>query len=372
MLLAGLKTRQLAYLVLADGTVFPGYSIGVNSSTVGEVVFNTSMTGYQEILTDPSYDEQIVTLTYPHIGNVGINQQDMESPKIWAKGLIIRDLSPIVSNWRAQQSLVQFLNEQNMVAIAGVDTRRLTRLVRQKGAQKGCITVGNNIQASLAKADAFPGLVGKDLASKVSNYAIDPLFWGKENTAELIARKWHVVLVDCGYKRNIFNLLEANGCRVTIVSAQTSAEDILKLKPHGVVYSNGPGDPGVCDYAIQAIQELLQKNIPIFGICLGCQLLALALGAKTIKMKLGHHGSNHPVQDLKTKKVFISSQNHEFSIDETSLPKDIEITYRSLFDGSIQGIKHKTKKAFAFQGHPEASPGPRELEQLFKDFIGIL
>ena len=359
MALSMLNNRKRASLVLADGSVFPGYSIGVQGMAVGEVVFNTSMTGYQEILTDPSYCEQIVTLTYPHIGNTGVNGEDMESEQVWAKGLIIREDSPVVSSWRAEGGLEAFLSDRGVVAIAGVDTRALTRHLREHGAQNGCIVVGDEVDEALQQAKAFDGLNGKNLAKVVSSDVQRPTQSGA------------VVLVDFGYKQNIYNLLERSD--VIIVPHNITAEELLALKPQGILLSNGPGDPAACDYAIKMVQELLQHEIPIFGICLGCQILALAMGAKTRKMKFGHHGANHPVQNLQTKSVAITSQNHGFCIDEAALPGECQVTHRSLFDNSIQGIKHKTKPFFAFQGHPEASPGPHDIEaEMFEYFRKLI
>jgi carbamoyl-phosphate synthase small subunit len=360
---------QPAILALADGSIFKGTSLGVTGSTVGEVVFNTAMTGYQEILSDPSYAQQIITLTYPHIGNVGVNALDMESEQVWAAGLVIRELSPIVSNWRAEASLPEFLQQHGVVAIADIDTRRLTRLLRDKGAQSGCIMAGEVDEAqAVAQARAFAGLEGANLASGVSRS--DSITW--EQPAALKA--WlpqsqqgqgkRVVVYDFGVKSNILNLLVARGYEVIVVSAETPASDVLALNPAGVLLSNGPGDPAACDFAIQATQILLENNVPLFGICLGCQILALACGAQTVKMKFGHHGANHPVQNLE-QRVAITSQNHGFSLDETTLPAELEVTHRSLFDGTVQGIRHTQKRAWAFQGHPEASPGPHDLNNFF-------
>lgn len=355
-----------AILALADGSVFQGISVGALGDTVGEVVFNTAMTGYQEILTDPSYCEQLVTLTYPHIGNVGVNPDDFESHRAQAAGLIIRELSPIVSNHRATQSLPEFLAIQNIVAIANIDTRRLTHILREKGAQNGCIMTGNvDPEMAVQKARAFAGLNGKDLAIQVS---CRELYYFPHTQTPA----YHVVVYDFGVKYSILRLLAERGCRVTVVPAKTSVSDVLKLKPDGILLSNGPGDPAACDYAIQNTKELLAKKIPLFGICLGFQILALACGAQTKKMKFGHHGANHPVQEVKTKKVFITSQNHGFCVDETTLPCELAITHISLFDQTLQGFKHKTLPAIAFQGHPEASPGPQDIAGLFDDFIGFL
>ena len=374
--------KQQALLALEDGSVFYGESIGANGETTGEVVFNTAITGYQEILTDPSYSRQIVTLTYPHIGNVGVNAEDEESGNVAAAGLVIRDASQIHSNWRSSQSLSEYLNQHNIVGIAGIDTRRLTRILREKGAQNGCIATGDNIDeaAIIAKAKAFPGLKGMDLAKEVTtakqydwNVGVWDLASGYDN-AELKAEDadFHVVALDFGVKRNILRLLVNRKCRVTVVPATTSADAILAMNPDGVFLSNGPGDPEPCDYAINAIKSILDKNIPTFGICLGHQLLALASGAKTIKMKFGHHGANHPVKDLKTGQVMITSQNHGFAVDEDSLPDTLKATHISLFDQSLQGIERTDKPAFSFQGHPEASPGPHDVEHLFDRFAEMM
>lgn len=372
-----------ALLVLEDGTQFHGRAIGAEGAAVGEVVFNTSMTGYQEILTDPSYSRQIVTLTYPHIGNTGTNSIDEESGAVQVQGLIIRDLPLMTSSYRSEESLSQYLKRHHVVAIADIDTRQLTRLLRDKGAQNGCIIKGQPSPALLAsaleKAQQFPGLVGMDLAKEVSTKAAYPWLQGKWtldnerphacNTADL---PFHVVVYDYGVKHNILRLLVEQGCRLTVVPAQTPAEDVLKLNPDGVFLSNGPGDPAPCDYAIRAIQRLLETKIPLFGICLGHQLLALASGAKTVKMKFGHHGANHPVKDLDTQSVMISAQNHGFSVDEASLPPNLRATHRSLFDGSLQGIHRTDRAAFSFQGHPEASPGPHDVAPLFNHFIALI
>lgn len=366
-----------AMLVLADGTVFRGISIGAPGHTVGEVVFNTSMTGYQEILTDPSYTKQIVTLTYPHIGNTGVNSEDVESSKVYASGLIIRDLPLIHSNWRSEQSLSDYLVKHNVVAIADIDTRKLTRVLREKGAQAGCIIAGEVDEAkALELAKAFPGLSGMDLAKVVSvteSYEFTEGEWDlASGYGKLENPKFHVVAFDYGVKRNILRMLVARGCRVTVLPAQATAEQALALKPDGVFLSNGPGDPQPCDYAISAIKQIVEAGIPTFGICLGHQLLALASGAKTIKMKFGHHGANHPVQDLDDKRVFITSQNHGFAVDAGSLPAHVRSTHVSLFDGSLQGIERTDKPAFSFQGHPEASPGPTEMSYLFDRFIASM
>ena len=375
-----------ALLVLADGTVFKGIAIGASGHTVGEVVFNTSMTGYQEILTDPSYTEQIVTLTYPHIGNTGTNAEDVESGKIYAAGLIIRDLPLLESNFRSTQNLSDYLKANNIVAIADIDTRALTRHLRENGAQAGCIMAGEvDEAAALIKAKAFPGLAGMDLAKVVScktAYEFTDGEWalGKGYTKALDAKfhvdasaqQYHVVAFDYGVKRNILRMLVSRGCKVTVLPAQASAEEALKYKPDGIFLSNGPGDPEPCDYAISAIKTLVETGIPTFGICLGHQLLALASGAKTLKMKFGHHGANHPVQDVATKRVYITSQNHGFAADPATLPKNVKITHVSLFDGSLQGIARTDKPAFSFQGHPEASPGPTEMSELFDQFITLM
>lgn len=366
-----------AMLVLADGTVFRGISIGAPGHTVGEVVFNTSMTGYQEILTDPSYTKQIVTLTYPHIGNTGVNSEDVESSKVYASGLIIRDLPLIHSNWRSEQSLSDYLVKHNVVAIADIDTRKLTRVLREKGAQAGCIIAGEVDEAkALELAKAFPGLSGMDLAKVVSvteSYEFTEGEWDlASGYGKLENPKFHVVAFDYGVKRNILRMLVARGCRVTVLPAQATAEQALALKPDGVFLSNGPGDPQPCDYAISAIKQIVETGMPTFGICLGHQLLALASGAKTIKMKFGHHGANHPVQDLDDKRVFITSQNHGFAVDAGSLPAHVRTTHVSLFDGSLQGVERTDKPAFSFQGHPEASPGPTEMSYLFDRFIASM
>jgi carbamoyl-phosphate synthase small subunit len=371
------RPSQTAALVLADGSIFLGQAVGATGQAVGEVVFNTSMTGYQEILTDPSYAEQMVTLTYPHIGNVGVNANDVESDRVWAAGLIIRELSPVVSNWRAEESLQDYLIKNNIVAIAGIDTRRLTRLLREKGAQHGCIMAGVvDEQAALKAAKAYPGIQGKDLARVVSCPEITS--WNKGvydlDLGEKVLQKalFHVVVYDFGVKHEILRLLVERGCRLTRVPAQTPASEVLALNPDGVFLSNGPGDPAACEYAIENIKILLAQNMPLFGICLGFQLMALACGAKTVKMKFGHHGANHPVEDVNDHRVFITSQNHSFAVDIESLPEALKVTHRSLFDGSLQGIQHLEKPAFAFQGHPEASPGPQDIQELFDHFIVLL
>ncbi|MBA5981987.1 glutamine-hydrolyzing carbamoyl-phosphate synthase small subunit [Pseudomonas sp. MD195_PC81_125] len=367
-----------AILALADGSIFRGEAIGADGQTVGEVVFNTAMTGYQEILTDPSYAQQIVTLTYPHIGNTGTTPEDAESDRVWSAGLVIRDLPLVASNWRNTMSLSDYLKANNVVAIAGIDTRRLTRILREKGAQNGCIMAGDNISegAAIAAAQGFPGLKGMDLAKVVSTkekYEWRSTVWDLKTdshaTLEASELPYHVVAYDYGVKLNILRMLVERGCRVTVVPAQTPAADVLALKPDGVFLSNGPGDPEPCDYAIKAIKEVLETEIPVFGICLGHQLLALASGAKTLKMGHGHHGANHPVQDLDTGVVMITSQNHGFAVDEATLPANVRAIHKSLFDGTLQGIERTDKSAFSFQGHPEASPGPNDVAPLFDRFI---
>jgi carbamoyl-phosphate synthase small subunit len=370
-----------AILALADGSIFRGEAIGADGQTVGEVVFNTAMTGYQEILTDPSYAQQIVTLTYPHIGNTGTTPEDAESNRVWSAGLVIRDLPLVASNWRNTLSLSDYLKANNVVAIAGIDTRRLTRILREKGAQNGCILAGANIsdEAAIAAARAFPGLSGMDLAKEVSckqTYQWRSSVWDlkTDSHAEIAEADlpYHVVAFDYGVKLNILRMLVERGCRITVVPAQTPAADVLALNPDGVFLANGPGDPAPCDYAIKAIQEVLQTEIPVFGICLGHQLLALAAGAKTLKMGHGHHGANHPVQDLDTGVVMITSQNHGFAVDEATLPANVRATHKSLFDGTLQGIELTDKDAFSFQGHPEASPGPNDVAPLFDRFIASM
>ena len=367
-----------ALLVLEDGTVFNGISIGADGCSVGEVVFNTAMTGYQEILSDPSYAKQIITLTYPHIGNVGTNDEDDESVGIFASGLVIRDVPLLASNWRSQRTLSEYLTAHNVVAIADIDTRKLTRLLRDKGAQRGCIMASDDLSAETATAaiNAFPGLKGMDLAKEVTvaeAYQWTESVWdlqqGHTEGTNLVK---HVVAFDFGVKRNILRLLVSRGCRVTVVPAKTSAAEVLALKPDGVFLSNGPGDPEPCTYAIEAIKTILAEKIPVFGICLGHQLLALASGAQTEKMKFGHHGANHPVQNIATGRVLISSQNHGFAVNEASLPENLIATHRSLFDGSLQGIRRTDVPAFSFQGHPEASPGPHDVEPLFDAFIDLM
>jgi len=370
-----------AILALADGSIFRGESIGADGQTIGEVVFNTAMTGYQEILTDPSYAKQIVTLTYPHVGNTGTTPQDAESWKVWAAGLVIRDLPLLASNWRNKQSLPDYLKENDTVAIAGIDTRRLTRILREKGAQNGCILAGADAteEKALELARSFPGLKGMDLAKEVSvkeRYEWRSSLWNLETDShpEIPASElpYHVVAYDYGVKYNILRMLVARGCRVTVLPAQTPASEALALNPDGIFLANGPGDPEPCDYAIRAIQEVLDTDIPVFGICLGHQLLALASGAITVKMPSGHHGANHPVQDLETGVVMITSQNHGFCADEASLPANLRATHKSLFDGTLQGIERTDKVAFGFQGHPEASPGPCDVAPLFDRFISAM
>jgi carbamoyl-phosphate synthase small subunit len=370
-----------ALLALADGTVFHGKGIGAVGSTVGEVVFNTSMTGYQEILTDPSYCRQIVTLTYPHIGNTGVNAEDVESTRVQAAGLVIRDLPILASNFRMSERLDSYLRAQNVVAIAGLDTRRLTRVLREKGAQAGCIVTAAegetlNADAAVAQARSFPGLAGMDLAKVVS--ASERYPWAEsewvlgEGYGKCEDGRFHVVAYDFGVKYNILRMLAERGCRLTVVPAQTPAAEVLALQPDGVFLSNGPGDPEPCDYAIEAIRALIAARVPTFGICLGHQLLALASGAKTMKMKFGHHGANHPVKDLDSGQVLITSQNHGFAVDPTSMPANLRVTHQSLFDGSNQGIARTDAPAFSFQGHPEASPGPHDVAYLFDRFIGLM
>jgi carbamoyl-phosphate synthase small subunit len=372
--------KRPAVLALEDGTVFRGESIGADGQAVGEVVFNTAMTGYQEILTDPSYARQIVTLTYPHIGNVGTNPEDAESPSVYAAGLVIRDLPPLVSNWRSDAALPDYLGARGVVAIAGIDTRRLTRVLREKGAQSGCVLAGAepDTGAAIAAARAFPGLKGMDLAKEVttaSTYGWSEGTWelgGGHRARHEADLRYRVVAYDYGIKRNILRMLVDRGCQVTVVPARTPAAAVLALQPHGVFLSNGPGDPEPCDYAITAIAEIIDTGMPVFGICLGHQLLGLASGAATVKMKFGHHGANHPVQDLATGRVMISSQNHGFAVDEATLPANLHATHRSLFDGSLQGIHRTDRPAFGFQGHPEASPGPHDVAPLFDHFIELM
>ena len=358
--------RHSALLALADGSLFHGQSIGVVGQRIGEVVFNTAMTGYQEILTDPSYCRQIVTLTYPHIGNVGVNAEDEESRGIFAAGLVIRDLPLLESNWRSEEPLDDYLIRHQVVSIADIDTRRLTRILREKGAQNGCLIAGDNIdaQAAIEAAKAFSGLQGMDLAKEVST--AKSYVWNQE-LSDL-----QVIAYDFGVKHNILKMLADRGCKVTVVPAQTPASEVLKQNPDGVFLSNGPGDPEPCDYAVESIKEILKADIPMFGICLGHQLLGLASGASTTKMKVGHHGANHPVQDISNGQVMITSQNHGFALDEKTLPANLEATHRSLFDGTLQGIRHTEKPAFSFQGHPEASPGPHDVAPLFDQFVGMM
>ena len=372
-----MSSKLPAILALADGTKFRGTSIGVNGSVVGEVVFNTSMTGYQEILTDPSYTEQIITFTYPHIGNTGINLEDLESNKVFAKGLIIRDLPIAYSNFRATMSLSNYLKEQKIVGISEIDTRGLTQHLRANGAQSGCIMTGTiNEEEAVKKAKSFKGIAGMDLASVVST---SKKYISKEGEWELGLGyqkapkfKYHVVAYDFGIKRKILRMLTSRECKVTVVPAKLSAKEVLALKPDGIFLSNGPGDPEPCDYAINNIKNIMKKKVPLFGICLGHQLLALASGAKTSKMKFGHHGANHPVQDVKTGRVFITSQNHGFTVDSSSLPKVLKATHISLFDKTLQGVSRVDVPAFGFQGHPEASPGPSEMDYLFDQFIKMM
>ena len=370
-------SRIPAILVLADGSIFRGISIGAETARSGEVVFNTALTGYQEILSDPSYCKQIVTLTFPHIGNTGSNAEDDEAAKVFANGLVIRDLPLLASSWRNQESLSDYLIRHGIPAIAGIDTRKLTRLLREKGAQNGCLMAGSiDEAAALASARAFPGLAGMDLAKEVScakAYEWTDATWVRgQGFPKLETPKYHVVAYDYGVKRNILRMLAARGCKVTVLPAQTSAKEALALKPDGFFLSNGPGDPEPCDYAISAIRELLTTGIPIYGICLGHQLLALASGAKTAKMKFGHHGANHPVQDLDSKRVMITSQNHGFAVDFSTLPANLRPTHVSLFDGSLQGMARTDVPAFSFQGHPEASPGPHDVAYLFDRFVNLM
>jgi len=373
-----------ALLALADGTVFRGKGIGAAGTTIGEVVFNTAMTGYQEILTDPSYTRQIVTLTYPHIGNTGINREDCEggvAGRVYAAGLVIRDLPLLASNFRSEQTLADYLRAENIVGIADIDTRKLTRILREQGAQAGCIVTGDNLDAdaAIARARTFPGLAGMDLAKVVTTdkpYAWTEGEWklgaGYTNCAAPAQGKFHVVAYDFGVKRNILRMLASRGCKLTVVPAQTPAADVLAMNPDGVFMSNGPGDPEPCDYAINAIRTFLDKKLPTFGICLGHQLMALAGGGKTLKMKFGHHGANHPVKDLDTGQVLITSQNHGFAADPAALPANIKTTHVSLFDGSLQGLAWTDRPALCFQGHPEASPGPHDVAYLFDRFIGMM
>ncbi|AVG43606.1 carbamoyl-phosphate synthase small subunit [Achromobacter insolitus] len=361
---------------MADGTIFRGVSIGAPGHTVAEVVFNTAMTGYQEILTDPSYSGQIVTLTYPHIGNTGVNAEDVEAKRVFAAGLVVRDCPARVSNFRSTQSLPEYLSEQGVVAISGIDTRKLTRILREKGAQGACIFVGTDAERAVELAQGFAGMAGQDLAKVVS--VKDRAEWTEgtwqlgEGFSKPDQSKFHVVAYDFGIKTNILRLLADRGCRLTVVPAQTSAEEVQKLNPDGVFLSNGPGDPEPCDYAIEATRAFLDKKLPVFGICLGHQIMGLALGGKTLKMKTGHHGANHPVQDLQSKRVFITSQNHGFAVDAASLPANARVTHVSLFDGTLQGFELTDRPAFCFQGHPEASPGPHDILELFDKFISLM
>ena len=373
------QTRREAVLALADGTIFRGTAIGAEGLSVGEVVFNTALTGYQEILTDPSYARQIVTLTYPHIGNTGVNAEDEESDTIWAAGLVIRDLPLLASNFRSEASLDDYLTTKNILGIADIDTRKLTRILRQTGAQSGCIMAGHiDEQKALASAREFSGLKGMDLAKEVTTNNSYP--WTEHSwvlgqgykTQQADSAKYKVVAYDYGVKRNILRMLVDRDCELLVVPAKTSAEDVLAMRPDGVFLSNGPGDPEPCDYAISAIQKILETQVPVFGICLGHQLLALASGASTMKMKFGHHGANHPVEDIQNNVVMITSQNHGFAVDEDSLPDNLVATHRSLFDGSLQGIHRTDKAAFSFQGHPEASPGPHDAAPLFDHFIDLM
>jgi len=367
--------RTPAVLALQDGTIFRGVSVGAEGKTIGEIVFNTAMTGYQEILTDPSYCRQIVTLTYPHIGNTGTNSDDMESSQVQASGLIIRDASMTASSWRNERSFADFLRRGNTVAIADIDTRKLTRILRESGSQSGCIMTGEiDAEVAIQHANKFPGIAGMDLAKFVSTE--EPYQWchGTHfgDRHRIMSRRvapYHVVAYDYGIKRNILRILSDLECRMTVVPATTPAAEVLAMSPDGVFLANGPGDPEPCDYAIEAIQDILETGVPLFGICLGYQLLALAGGAKTMKMKFGHHGANHPVQDLKSGRVMITSQNHGFAVDPATLPDDIEITHESLFDGSLQGVAFKDRPAYGFQGHPEASPGPHDVLHMFERFI---
>ena len=367
-----------ALLALEDGSVFHGHAVGATGETVGEVVFNTAMTGYQEILTDPSYARQIVTLTYPHIGNTGVNAEDAESDAVHAAGLIVRDVPRLASNWRSTMSLPEYLKKHGIVAIAGIDTRRLTRILRDKGALNGCIVAGADldVDAALAKARAFPGLNGMDLAKVVSvskNYKWNEGVYDLDNTRfNQPSKRFKVVAYDYGVKLNILRLLAEQGCDITVVPAQTPAADVLAMKPDGVFLSNGPGDPAACDYAVAATRELLDAKIPLFGICLGHQIMGLAVGAKTLKMKFGHHGANHPVKDLDTGRVSITSQNHGFAVDEKTLPANLRPTHISLFDNTLQGLARTDRPAFCFQGHPEASPGPHDISYLFDRFTALM
>ncbi|GGX35196.1 carbamoyl-phosphate synthase small chain [Pigmentiphaga litoralis] len=365
-----------AILALADGTIFRGISIGASGHTVGEVVFNTAITGYQEIVTDPSYSRQIVTLTYPHIGNTGVTSEDDEASRIHAAGLVVRDYSLMVSNFRSERSLGDYLKDQNVVGIAGIDTRKLTRILREKGAQAGCILVGDDAEEALRLAREFPGMAGMDLAKVVTvkdSYTWSDSVWKLgEGHSTPAPGKFHVVAMDFGVKRNILRLLVEHGCRVTVVPAQTSAEEVLALNPDGLFLANGPGDPEPCDYAVAVTKEFLERQKPVFGICLGHQILGLAVGANTLKMKFGHHGANHPVHDVISGRVFITSQNHGFAVDPATLPPNVRVTHVSLFDGSLQGFELTDRPAFCFQGHPEASPGPHDIVMLFERFAQMM
>jgi carbamoyl-phosphate synthase small subunit len=381
--------RPVAALVLADGTIFRGRSIGAAGATLGEVVFNTAITGYQEILTDPSYAGQLVTLTYPHIGNTGVNDEDEEAARVFAAGLIVRDLPQRASNFRMQRDLSTYLREQGIVGIADIDTRKLTRILREKGAQAGCIVAAREgaamtdaeITAALSRAKAYPGMAGQDLAKVVSTPSSYPWTQGSwrltraDGTPGHVtpeSTRFHVVAYDFGVKRNILRLMADRGCRITVVPAQTPAAEVLKLAPDGVFLSNGPGDPEPCSYAIEATRTFIAKKLPTFGICLGHQIMGLAVGGRTLKMKFGHHGANHPVLDVETKRVYITSQNHGFAVDETSLPANVKVTHVSLFDGSLQGFALTDAPAFCFQGHPEASPGPHDIGDLFDRFVTLM
>ncbi len=372
----GINRFPPAILALADGTIFRGVSIGAPGYTVAEVVFNTAMTGYQEILTDPSYSGQMVTLTYPHIGNTGVNTEDVEANRVYAAGLVVRDCPARVSNFRSTQSLPEYLSDQGVVAISGIDTRKLTRILREKGAQGACILVGTDADRAVELARGFAGMAGQDLAKVVSQKETTEWTQGTwalgEGFVQPDQSKFHVVAYDYGVKSNILRLLAERGCRITLVPAQTSAEDVFKLNPDGVFLSNGPGDPEPCDYAIEATRAFLDRKLPVFGICLGHQIMGLAVGGKTVKMKTGHHGANHPVQDLVSKRVFITSQNHGFAVDAASLPANTRVTHVSLFDGTLQGFELTDRPAFCFQGHPEASPGPHDIIVLFDKFISLM
>lgn len=377
----GAQFSTPAILALADGTVFRGVSVGAPGSTVAEVVFNTAMTGYQEIITDPSYSGQIVTLTYPHIGNTGVNDEDMEARRVFAAGLVVRDVPPLMSSFRATSTLPDYLRQEGVVAISGIDTRKLTRILRDNGAQGGCIMTGDDVEAALEQARAFGGMAGRDLARTVSideqqrwQQGVWRLGAGHDVAADEATAEGqhHVVAYDFGVKHNILRLLVQRGCRVTVVPAQTPADAVIALEPDGIFLANGPGDPEPCDYAVQATREFLKRKIPVFGICLGHQILGLAVGAKTSKMKFGHHGANHPVQEVDSGRVFITSQNHGFEVDAASLPANARITHKSLFDGSLQGFELTDRPAFCFQGHPEASPGPHDILVLFDRFVELM